>query len=559
MWGVPTLEALVPTSGPPGSLVRVEGDVGLASVRWGEPAKTIPSNFLGARYFTVSSDATPGTYPVQLSRSGELSTNIINFTVTDNIFAATRRPRADDATIGWFHDNTDGTFDVIVFVHGANIGTGATIMLNGAAVESFFVVGADAMPEMQAADPTTLGYPITHYGTLFTALTDQPASSCYSLNVRNRDNQLGEVPVTLQLPANALELDSDGDGLTDDWENHGYTVDGVTLDLPGMGADPRRKDLFLEIDSMGKLEGGVWVSHAPSTAAVMQVVDAFKRAPVLNPDHSRGICLRVAYSVGTDAVYAVHPDCEPPAPGVALDHGDHDLPEEEIGLSTCTGGATVASLRASKGATPAPDAYRYAVFAGPGNSCEDPAYSGYALGNNLYVSVEEDDHATTLLHEVGHTLGLTHAGAKTETGPPCDGEGADSLCWLANYNSVMQYGRGYLGGTGADYGLYHGRPSQRSGTLDKCSTLSPWEPGVGGTPFPDFSHGQLRPLDESKIDEEVGLCDGIDVDFDGDGSIASGEHAVDLDLKGGATDTHYDHPDWARLQFSMAGDPECSP
>ncbi len=50
-------------------------------------------------------------------------------------------------------------------------------------------------------------------------------------------------------------LDSDGDGLCDDWESNGVYIHvkgqiDKFVDLPSMGADPRHKDIFLHIDYM---------------------------------------------------------------------------------------------------------------------------------------------------------------------------------------------------------------------------------------------------------------------------------------------------------------------
>ena len=48
--------------------------------------------------------------------------------------------------------------------------------------------------------------------------------------------------------------DTDGDGLCDDWEKNGLTVNvngvAVFVDLPSMGADPNHKDIFIQADFM---------------------------------------------------------------------------------------------------------------------------------------------------------------------------------------------------------------------------------------------------------------------------------------------------------------------
>ena len=83
-------------------------------------------------------------------------------------------------------------------------------------------------------------------------------------------------------------FDSDGDALPDSWESDGVDVDldgTIDLDLPAMGADPMHKDIFVEIDAM--------TNHRLQQAAIDEVVNAFRLAPVSNPDGIDGIALHV--------------------------------------------------------------------------------------------------------------------------------------------------------------------------------------------------------------------------------------------------------------------------
>ena len=89
--------------------------------------------------------------------------------------------------------------------------------------------------------------------------------------------------------------DTDGDGLWDDWEQSGVDTDGdgtIDLNLPALGADPLRKDVFIEIDwmdcaAMGSDCGaGDTHSHRPQAAAITAVVNAFANANVTNPGMS---------------------------------------------------------------------------------------------------------------------------------------------------------------------------------------------------------------------------------------------------------------------------------
>ncbi|MBO9704447.1 MAG: hypothetical protein J7474_02875, partial [Arthrobacter sp.] len=64
--------------------------------------------------------------------------------------------------------------------------------------------------------------------------------------------------------------DSDGDGLPDAWETNGVDTNGdgvIDLDLPALGADPHRADLFVELDYMPGL--------LPSTAELDRIRQGF--------------------------------------------------------------------------------------------------------------------------------------------------------------------------------------------------------------------------------------------------------------------------------------------
>ncbi|WP_261404570.1 hypothetical protein [Chenggangzhangella methanolivorans] len=89
----------------------------------------------------------------------------------------------------------------------------------------------------------------------------------------------------------AIDGDEDGDGLMDSWETNGYDHDGdgrIDVDLPALGADPKRKDLFIAYAWMtaGPSER---LSHEPSQAVLDEVSAAFDRAPVPNPNGRNGV------------------------------------------------------------------------------------------------------------------------------------------------------------------------------------------------------------------------------------------------------------------------------
>lgn len=104
-------------------------------------------------------------------------------------------------------------------------------------------------------------------------------------------------------PPTAQGNDQDGDGLLDTWESIGLDADldgQIDVDLPAMGANPRRKDVFVECDFMvfdvnadGDGTDAGEHTHEPLDAAVERFVTAFANAPVSNPDGSTGITAHV--------------------------------------------------------------------------------------------------------------------------------------------------------------------------------------------------------------------------------------------------------------------------
>ena len=94
-------------------------------------------------------------------------------------------------------------------------------------------------------------------------------------------------------------IDTDGDGIPDDWEINGVTINGVFLNLPAMGANPMHKDVFLQTDymvlppdcSVNPCTPGH--SHQPQADAIKTLIAAYANAPVSNPDGTTGITLHL--------------------------------------------------------------------------------------------------------------------------------------------------------------------------------------------------------------------------------------------------------------------------
>ena len=130
---------------------------------------------------------------------------------------------------------------------------------------------------------------------------------------QNGDDR-ARVKVTLSAnPTGDPAGDVDADGLLDAWEICGYDADGdgtVDVDLPALGADPYRKDLFVEIDWMTDPSGtstpnGIPHSHEPWLPALRAAWFELDQTPVTNPPKS-GLATRpgIAFHADVGTLYA---------------------------------------------------------------------------------------------------------------------------------------------------------------------------------------------------------------------------------------------------------------
>lgn len=254
-------------------------------------------------------------------------------------------------------------------------------------------------------------------------------------------------------------VDTDGDALPDEWEINGYRytdADGVTrfVDLPAMGADPLHKDMFVEIDYMGRsgLFGGH--NHKPDPAALDLVIQAFADAPISNPDGQDGIALHI--DAGSDSIMN-------PRTGElwgARSRSQEIAHDNSSTVNDCNtpGISQPSEIQAIWKANFVParvPVFHYTVFAhqyapgpGAGESCipfvENPTTSSgfnstFQDGSAIVVSLgaHPDPHGTvieqagTFMHELGHDLKLDHGGPV--------GSDQVGMQYKPNYLSVMNY------------------------------------------------------------------------------------------------------------------------
>jgi hypothetical protein len=307
------------------------------------------------------------------------------------------------------------------------------------------------------------------------------------------DNNLGDRDFNDAVAILRIGADSDGDGLFDDWERFGIDANndgdfndpgerdlpngidqngnGNTND-PGERADPRHKDAFVEMDWMdcatagGDCAAGDGHSHRPQLASINALVPAFRNAPVTNPDGNNGINLHV------DVSNAV------PHQNVLNFNGGAQ------GCGSTVAGTQFGDFDTVKAANfNNQDARRYAFHYALAIHMENQAaltdsgqrFSGCGEigGNDFYISFggwgagvpTTQQEAGTIMHELGHNLGLLHGGDENVNFKP-------------NYLSLMSY-------------FFQLR-------------------GIPAANRLDYSQGALPQLNENSLNENLGIQDGSD-------------------------------------------------
>lgn len=215
-----------------------------------------------------------------------------------------------------------------------------------------------------------------------------------------------------RVPSLAAATDTDGDSLPDAWETGGYDANGdgvVDVDLPGMGASPNKKDLFVEMDYMS--------GRLATTAAFDRIVQTFATAPVSNPDGSTGIKIHLDGGAAAGTAYNL-------GGGNQVPYDSNLQPAES--QTDAIKNANFASARKA--------VFHYMLWADDyDNSCSSG--NAFAIPNDTFIvtmgpkcgwTTTENMNVGTFIHELGHDLGLTHGGT-------------DHVNYKPNYLSVMNY------------------------------------------------------------------------------------------------------------------------
>jgi Bacterial TSP3 repeat len=194
--------------------------------------------------------------------------------------------------------------------------------------------------------------------------------------------------------------DTDGDGLLDGWEVKG--VNGIHLE--NLGASPRHRDVFVEMDYMVRTSATNGL--APSASVVERIVRAFADAPVPNPDGATGITMHL--ELGNEVPH--DPDLNP-------------YPDE------------FAALKKTHFRRERAPVFHYMIWA---DGYDGDTSSGVSMdipSSDFIVTLgrwrgeaggSDDEKVGTFIHELGHNLGLRHGGS-------------DDVNRKPNHLSIMNY------------------------------------------------------------------------------------------------------------------------
>ncbi len=270
-----------------------------------------------------------------------------------------------------------------------------------------------------------------------------------------------------------FDPDSDRDGLVDGWEVTGLTVPGGgVVDLPALGADPCRKDVFLQYDyEIGaRVEPGVIEDMAAAMrekGIALHVEEHERPRPPGDPVSAIG-AVEAAFQQDGDGYWF--------PPGRNWTHY-YAYSRHRVGRSGAWGRYFTFDI--------------YVLF----DDCECPLDTADpdTCRNRVNQCIREgrDGQSRRFLHELGHSMGLGHggqtgavAGSATRVGGYLyyPGIAWDSDNHKPNHVSVMNYG--YNGGL---YCANPPPPGRRTG-IDLVAKLT-------------YSEANLGNLDENALDE----------------------------------------------------------
>jgi hypothetical protein len=224
------------------------------------------------------------------------------------------------------------------------------------------------------------------------------------------------------------------DGIPDDWKKNGVTLDPGDgsgpkfIDLPNMGATVNTPDVVVQLDWMADNTH----SHALTPAEIQAIVTAFANSPFVSRTGSVGINLHVDHgpnstlNFATNQIWGTLSQAKQQAEVTNLGTGTinsynwtaFDNIKNQAGGFTSTGRAKI---------------FHYAMAAHQISNLQNSGISRNIPASDFINSLGSfagfgtaAQRSATLMHELGHNLGLQHGGG-------------DGINYKPDYLSVMNY------------------------------------------------------------------------------------------------------------------------
>jgi hypothetical protein len=337
-------------------------------------------------------------------------------------------------------------------------------------------------------------------------------------------------------------VDADGDGIPDSAEVSGGTYAGI--DLYSMGARTGQKNIFIELDYMYSIDPGI----IPRRESLQMIVDSFN-AQSIKVHFDAGTTFSSSFSttdfnLGQGSAVVAYEPC------VTMDQ------------TTCTSNTSsrrsIYDWKSEYMDLRRRSIFHYLLMGNSQNTNGNAGSSGLAEtpGNDFLVTMGNwgfattsgsplnqliNKQASTLMHELGHNLGLMHGGNEDTNYKP-------------NYWSIMNYMyqlNGLDQSPNASTAFERWKLERGNFTPPQCS-LSNSPCGSPSQFIMSYSDGSSSNLNEAALSEAAnigrGTTGGSYADWNLNGSLTGG--TISRDLNGDSTlSTLSDYNDWANLNF----------
>lgn len=341
-------------------------------------------------------------------------------------------------------------------------------------------------------------------------------------------------------------LDTDRDGIADCYEVEGSQLNGISL--YDFGARINQKDIFIEVDYMGAKAGSaIDEGIQPRREALQKVVDAFSAQgiavhfdvgdlydnnPAINP-------MNFDLGGGNEVPYHDGISFQVPANDLRQDFHAVKFANQSFSRRPFFHYMLMANSQLADGSAHSSGLAELSsndlliTLGGWGLN------SATAEASNVLINIQ----AGTIMHELGHNLGLRHGGN-------------NELNYKPNHFSIMNYlyqleGLPYIGHNEADRyynfrNLAYGNNACSNTALSNPNTASHHDFVI------DYSHGTMALINEYKIDESLGFqFNNADaVDFNCDGSISINSINTDINLDG-SIGVLSDYNEWDNLELNF--------